>query len=79
MKHEKKLRDLEKKARNLISEIVPIVKMVPLNTFSGLNEFLDNALEDARASLNVTRQETERRIKIDPSFVHDTRFRQPLL
>ena len=77
MSLKKQLKELEVRARNLIVEIVPMVKTIPANTFSGLNEFLDGALADAKASLSVSRQETERRIRLAPTILQRAGFRRP--
>lgn len=67
---EKKLQDLEARARGLITEIVPIIGKIPKAALFELTEFLDDALQTAKINLNITKTETERRAR--PSWVSRT-------
>jgi len=60
---EKKLQELETKARGLITEIVPLIGKLPKAALSELTEFLDDALKTAKTNLDASKKETEKVVR----------------
>jgi hypothetical protein len=60
---EKKLEELETKARELITEIVPLMRKVPKTALGDVKEFINDALQIAKTNLDISKKETERMVR----------------
>ena len=58
-----KLEELERQGRTLITEIVPVIGKLSREAAAEVVEFIDQKLEIAKISLDLTRKETERMVR----------------
>ena len=58
-----KLEELERQGRTLITEIVPVIGKLSREAAAEVVEFIDEKLEIAKISLDLTRKETERMVR----------------
>lgn len=58
-----KLEELERQGRTLITEIVPVIGKLSREAAAEVVEFIDQKLEVAKISLDLTRKETERMVR----------------